>query len=70
MICSDVRCYTGDLPVTRVKNRYRDWVDAIRMHLSDADASAAQGKALQQAVRDHWMLDEQGLVAWQQGWLP
>ena len=70
VICSDVRCYTGDLPVTRVKNRYRDWVDAIRMHLSDADASAAQGKALQQAVRDHWMLDEQGLVAWQQGWLP
>jgi len=40
------------------------------MHLSDADASAAQGKALQHAVRDHWMLDEQGLVAWQQGWLP
>ncbi len=70
VICSDVRCYTGDLPVTRVKNRYRDWVDAIRMHLSDPDASAAQGKALQQAVRDHWMLDEQGLAAWQQGWLP
>ena len=70
VVCSDVRCYAGDLPVTRVKNRYRDWVDAIRMHLSDADASAAQGKALQQAVRDHWMLDEQGLVSWQQGWLP
>lgn len=70
VVCSDVRCYAGELPVTRVKNRYRDWVDAIRMHLSDADASAAQGKALQQAVRDHWMLDEQGLVAWQQGWLP
>ena len=70
VVCSDVRCYAGDLPVTRVKNRYRDWVDAIRMHLSDADASAAQGKALQEAVLSYWMLDEQGLTAWQQGWLP
>lgn len=70
VICSDVRCYAGDLPVTRVKNRYRDWMEAIRMHLADAAASASQGKALQQAVRARWMLDEQGLTAWQQGWLP
>ncbi|MBN0063488.1 hypothetical protein JTL66_35335, partial [Pseudomonas aeruginosa] len=32
VVCSDVRCYQDDLPVTRVKNRFRDWVDAIRMH--------------------------------------
>ena len=31
VVCSDVRPYQGSLPVTRVRPRYRDWVEAIRM---------------------------------------
>lgn len=69
VVCSDVRCYAGALPVTRVKNRYRDWVDAIRMHLSDPAASQAQGQALHEAVKKDWMLRGDGLEAWRQGWL-
>ena len=57
MICSDVLCYRGDLTATRVKNRFRDWVDAIRMHLADLDATAAAGDALREQVLGNWMLE-------------
>ncbi len=70
VICSDVRCYAGTLPVTRVKNRYRDWMDAVRAHLADPAASAAQGRDLHQAVKTAWMLDGEGLERWREAWLP
>ncbi|WP_293776312.1 glycosyltransferase [uncultured Oxalicibacterium sp.] len=71
VICSDVRCYQeDDLPVTRVKNRYIDWVNAIRIHLSDLDATAAMGDALQKKVREEWMLEGDNLLAWRKAWLP
>lgn len=70
VICSDVRCYQGDLPVTRVKNRFKDWVDAIRMHINDLDAAAAQGDALRSRVLSEWMLDGQNLERWRAAWLP
>ncbi len=38
-ICTDIVPYQGDLPVTRVRNRHKDWADAIRMHLADLDAT-------------------------------
>lgn len=69
VVCSDVRCYQGDLPVTRVKNRFKDWVDAIRMHISDLDASAKQGDLLRQRVSAEWMLDGNNLQRWSQAWL-
>lgn len=68
VICSDIVCYRGDFPVTRVKNRYRDWVSAIRMHLADLDASAAAGDALREQVRRDWMLSGANLAAWQAAW--
>lgn len=71
VICSDIRCYQGDgLPVTRVKNRFKDWVDAIRMHLSDLDATARQGDELQAQVRRDWMLEGDNLELWRRAWLP
>jgi O-antigen biosynthesis protein len=70
VICSDIICYRSDLPVTRVKNRFRDWTNAIRMHLSDMDATAAAGDALRDAVHRDWMLTGQHLVDWRKAWLP
>ncbi|YCH23269.1 glycosyltransferase [Pseudomonas sp. D1-3] len=70
VVCSDVRSYQGNLPVTRVKNRYRDWVDAIRMHVADLDATARAGEALHLQVMRDWMLEGDNLVAWQRAWLP
>lgn len=68
VICSDVRCYQAGLPVTRVKNRYRDWVDAIRMHLADPAANVAAGQALHQRVQRDWMLAGVHLESWLQAW--
>jgi len=71
VICSDVRCYQGDgLPVTRVKNRFRDWVDAIRAHINDLDSAARAGDELRAAVLNGWMLEGENLDAWRKAWLP
>lgn len=70
VVCSDLVCYRGDLPVTRVRNRFKDWVEAIRMHLADLDATAKQGDALRAAVLRDWMLEGANLERWRQVWLP
>ncbi|WP_296275816.1 glycosyltransferase [Pseudomonas sp. UBA7530] len=70
VICSDLVCYRGDLPVTRVKNRFRDWVDAIRMHVSDLDAAAKAGDRLREAVYRDWMLEGENLQRWRRAWMP
>ena len=70
VVCSDIEPYRIDLPVTRVKPRHRDWVAAIREHLADADARAAAGDALREAVRRDWMLAGEGLEDWRRAWLP
>jgi GT2 family glycosyltransferase len=70
VVCSDVRCYRGDLPVTRVKNRFKDWLDAIRMHINDLDAAARLGDELRQRVLKDWMLEGDNLKAWRIAWSP
>ncbi|KEF31683.1 O-antigen biosynthesis protein [Marinobacter nitratireducens] len=69
VVCSDVEPYQAhELPVTRVKNRFKDWVDAIRMHLSDLDETARSGDRLQQVVRKNWMLEGENLRRWRDAW--
>lgn len=70
VICTDAVCYRGDLPVTRVKNRFKDWLDAVRMHLADLDATARQGDALRERVLGEWMLKGENLQRWRSAWLP
>ncbi|WP_372178971.1 glycosyltransferase [Xanthomonas axonopodis pv. phyllanthi] len=70
VIASDVRCYLGTPPVTLVKNRYRDWIGAIREHLADLDATRAKGAALREVVRRDWMLSGSNLDTWRAAWLP
>jgi GT2 family glycosyltransferase len=70
VVCSDLRPYQGNLPVTRVKNRFKDWVDAIRMHINDLDASARMGDELRANVLSDWMLEGNNLVAWREAWSP
>ena len=68
VVCSDSIAYRGDLPVTRVRNRFRDWVDAIRMHINDLDATERAGDVLRDRVRQDWMLDEIGREQWRSAW--
>ena len=68
VIASDIRCYQGDLPIARVKNRFKDWVDAIRMHINDLDACARQGDKLRERVYAEWMLEGKNLDRWLAAW--
>ena len=70
VVCSDIVCYRGELPVTRVRNRFKEWVDAIRMHIGDLDATAKMGDALRAMVQRDWMLTGDNLVAWRDAWMP
>jgi len=71
VVCSDVGPYRDDaLPITRVRNRHRDWVGAIRELLADAAGRAATGDALRDVVRRDWMLAGDNLTAWRDAWLP
>lgn len=69
VICTDIRPYQNNLPVTRVRNRYKEWTDAIRMHVRDLDETARLGDALQVAVQQAWMLEGVNLQHWRDAWL-
>lgn len=73
IICTDIRPYQdgqqAGLPVTLVKNRYKDWVDAIRMHINDLDATAKMADELQTRVKADWMLQGEHLLQWRDAWV-
>lgn len=71
VICSDVLCSRGDiaLPVTWVSNRPQEWLDVIRMHVTDLEATAKTGDTLKSAVLRDWMLEGENLLAWRSIWL-
>lgn len=71
VVCSNARAYReSGLPVTVVKNRFKDWVAAIRMHINDLDETHRSGEALRQAVLSNWMLSDQALIQWRANWCP
>lgn len=70
VVCSNVGPYQEGLPVTRVKPRFKEWVEAIRMHTHDLDAAARAGDALREAVHRDWMLDAEKARAWLANWMP
>jgi glycosyltransferase involved in cell wall biosynthesis len=70
VICSDTLAYRGYLPCTRlVSNTTEQWVEAIRAHLADPDASYRQGDALREAVLRDYMLRADNLRHWEDAWL-
>lgn len=69
VVCTDITPYRGDYPVTRVPNRFKDWVEAIRSHVADRDELERQGDALRTHIQAHWMLEDH-LDIWERAWLP
>ncbi|BBH45060.1 glycosyltransferase [Pseudomonas sp. KU43P] len=70
VICSDTKAYAGYLPCTRVAgNQPHEWLEAIRMHLADPDASYRQGDALREVVLRDYVLTERHLQHWANAWL-
>lgn len=69
VVCSDAYPYRGDCPVTRVRNRHKDWVDAILDQVSDLDRCAQNGNLLRSYVESRWILED-NLDMWMKAWLP
>jgi len=69
VICTDITPYRGDYPVTRVANRFKDWVDAIRSHVADRDELAKRGDILRDYINANWILED-NLEVWRKAWLP
>jgi GT2 family glycosyltransferase/glycosyltransferase involved in cell wall biosynthesis len=70
VICTDTEAYKGHLPCTRIySNSTNEWLQAIRMHLSDPDASYRMGDELREAVLRDFMLQGENLQYWVNGWL-
>ena len=62
VVASDISPYR-EAPVCRVPNQPRAWIRAVRERIHDLDAARAEGDALRNWVREHWML-QQHLDAW------
>jgi len=69
VICTDITPYQGAYPVTRLKNRFQEWVKAIREHVADLDECSRRGDALRNHVGQNWMLED-NLDLWSKVWLP
>lgn len=70
VVCTDTEAYRGYLPCTRVRsNSTQEWLQAIRMHLSDPAASYRMGDELREAVLRDFVLRADNLQHWVWGWL-
>ncbi len=70
VVCTDTAAYRGYLPCTRVKsNSTQEWLEAIRMHLADPDASYRMGDQLREMVLRDFVLRSDNLEHWVNGWL-
>ena len=68
VVCSDVLPYQSNLPATRVKNRHKNWREAILERVTDLQASRQEGLALQERIARDWMLTEDNLQGWYKTW--
>jgi glycosyltransferase involved in cell wall biosynthesis len=70
VVCTDTEAYRGYLPCTRVvSNSTDEWLQAIRMHLADPEASYRMGDELREAVLRDYMLRGDNVRYWENGWL-
>ncbi len=57
VIATDIFPYQ-DAPVTLVKNKYRDWLRAIKTKIADPVALKVEGDKLQKWVMENWILED------------
>jgi len=68
VVCTDIEPYRGGLPVTRVRNRFSEWVDAIRGHIAEREATERLGDELRTVVRRDWLLTGNAVDQWLAAW--
>ncbi|CAI8814576.1 O-antigen biosynthesis protein [Pseudomonas donghuensis] len=70
VVCADTKAYQGYLPCTRVLgNSPQAWLEAIRMHLADPQASYRMGDELREVVLRDYVLTQDNLQHWANAWL-
>ncbi|MEH3023242.1 MAG: hypothetical protein PGN19_10970 [Pseudomonas oryzihabitans] len=70
IVATNIEPYRCGLPVSLVRNKYKDWLDAIREHLADREGAQRLGAELRAAIQRDWMLEGDNLLAWRAAWLP
>lgn len=71
VIVTDTAAYRGYLPCTKVKsNSTEEWLEAIRMHLADPQASYRMGDQLHDEVMRNYVLRPENVQVWYDGWMP
>jgi GT2 family glycosyltransferase len=68
VVCSDITPYQGGFPVTRVRNRPKDWIEAIRALAHDPARRTAEGDQLRRHVQTLWLLEDH-MDEWSAAWL-
>ncbi|WP_449434267.1 glycosyltransferase [Pseudomonas putida] len=68
VLASDTPAYHVGLQVTHVGNAPEHWLEAIDRHLSALERARMQGLALQQQVREHWVIDISYALEWMGAW--
>ena len=69
VVCSDTQAFINSkLPVTIVKNKYKNWINAIRDHINNFDSSNNSGLNLRKSVLENWMLNDYSATNWLKAW--
>lgn len=68
IICTNIEPFRCNLPVTLVENRFNEWMEAIKSHISEKEALARRGDELRRAIHDDWMLRDSFLEQWREAW--
>jgi hypothetical protein len=69
VICSNTGAFVkSKLPVQIIKNRYKDWMDAINLHIHDVEYRMQQANNLQTEVLNNYMLDKFQIRNWLKNW--
>lgn len=69
VICSNSRAFIeSNLPVTIVKNKYKNWIDAIKEQIYDLPSLSLAGTELNNCVSQNWFLDNRNLSFWKSCW--
>lgn len=69
VVCSNSRAFMdSNLPVQIVKNRYKDWVDAIKLNIFDNEYRLQKARDLQKEVLKIHMLNKAQLTNWFKHW--
>lgn len=68
VVCTDIDPYRNS-PACRVRNRSRDWLEALRERVHDPDAATREGEAMRRWVVDHFIVEDH-LDSWLDAHMP